>query len=547
MAIDAEARQLLKTHPRAVVHMRSRRADRALGLVLGAGVSQAVGFPSWSELVDRIAKDPEVMGTHLLGGSRSTSDTAKTQMLLQHYRTKRLDVTGDAGSARNLRRIDGEWRRIIRRVLYEGAPPTAEALRDRHPYLREFIPVVMDSPMTVTYNFDDTLERLVRLDHPDRGHAFGRTFETVWNAALQFRPDTAVIYHPNGFLPHNLLEYPSDTIVFSEDTFADQLIESMAGHHASLLHHLSKTTCLFLGLSLADTTLRHLLRQNARINPGHFHYHVAWVKDGARRDPVAELSERDANFEVYNLVTLFLTDREIAALGRLLNADEHELRHAAEEEGVPLKYVYYLSGPIGAGKTTALSYLGSLLTYEEWTEPRHPLLGKAWPDLTPGERGETDDWILGQFVRKNTALLDRGIGVLAVDRPPLDPLSFSAPPEVPAKAKAMKSAFGPGVSGRKACSGQVILLAGEASELEARVIGRHKESSAAVIGDLQEKLSSIYPGHSLIDTSGKSVHQVVAAVSRIVHLGDYSPSDLAAMLDHLAEAGLPGDPEPVGH
>lgn len=92
--------------------------------------------------------------------------------------------------------------------------------------------------MTVNYNFDDTIQQLIRLDNPAHPNQV-RPFETVWNAYLPFRSESAILYHPNGFLPRNLLENPSESLVFSEENFADQLIESMAGHHASLIHHLS--------------------------------------------------------------------------------------------------------------------------------------------------------------------------------------------------------------------------------------------------------------------------------------------------------------------
>jgi len=541
MPIETIDRAMLKAHARAIVHMRDRLRDDRLGLILGAGVSKTVGFPTWSELVTRIAKNPRVLGEHLLEGvGSSVSDTAKTQMLLQHYRTKRLDALGELSSARVLRKITGEWRRIVQEALYEGVPQSAQKLKDAHPYLRHFIPIVTKSPMTVTYNFDDMVERLIRLERPEREKAYGRSFETVWNSSLQPRPGSVVIYHPNGYLPQNLLENPSDSLVFSEETFADQLIESMAGHHASLLHHLSNTTCLLIGLSLADATLRHLLRQSARINPGQYHYHITFLGEDKRRDPVAEDAVRQTNFEVYNLITLFMTNSEIASLGRLLNAEDSEFRHVAEEEGVELRFVYYLSGAIGAGKTTVLSYLGSLRTYEEWTEARNELLAKAWPDLTADERIEVDDWIMGQFAKKNVALLDRSEGLLVVDRPPLDPLSFSDESDVAGKSRKMQGAFAPGFSKRKVCMGSVILLTGEPSELEARVIGRNKESSAPIISDLQAKLQRIYPEHRVVNTHGASVHEVVHAVSKIVFLEPYKPCDLAKVLEKLGREGLPG-------
>ncbi|TCN26933.1 hypothetical protein [Sinorhizobium americanum] len=105
-----EDRALLREHTRAIVHMRERHAAKALGLVLGAGVSKAIGFSARGELVDRIAASPEVQGDHLLTAATGVSETAKTQMLLQHYRTKRLDQLGALANARSLRKIHGEWR-----------------------------------------------------------------------------------------------------------------------------------------------------------------------------------------------------------------------------------------------------------------------------------------------------------------------------------------------------------------------------------------------------------------------------------------------------
>ncbi|MGO7837234.1 SIR2 family protein [Rhizobium johnstonii] len=533
-----EDRAFLRGYARAVVHMRERHASKGLGLILGAGVSQPLGFPAWGELVERIASSPDVQGDHLLAAANGLSDTAKTQMLLQHFRTKRLDQLGFQLSARSLRKIHGEWRRIVQTALYRDTPKEAKELNSTHPYLSSLIGVIAESPMTVTYNFDDTIEKLLQFAKNPNDNAYGRGFETIWDAALQPKRDVAVIYHPNGYLPSNLLEYPSENLVFSEDSFADQLIESMAGHHASLLHHLARTTCVFVGLSLQDETLRHLLRQNARINPGQFHYYIFWRRAGEPRNLEAEKLMQEANFDVYNLITLFLDDDEIGSLGRLITTDDADIRRAAEEEGVELRYVYYLTGAIGAGKTTTLSYLGSLITFEEWTEARNEFLGKSWVELTEPQREEVDEWIQRQFVNKNIALIEKSAGVIVVDRPPLDPLSFSKSAEVAAKAEKMMGAFSPGKSNRRVVQGQIIMLDGTASEFEARVIGRHKESTAVIIEDLQINLRRIYQQTHDIDTSGSSIHYVVKSVAKIIHLGAYQPVDLHVRLTEIATEGL---------
>jgi hypothetical protein len=312
----------------------------------------------------------------------------------------------------------------------------------------------------------------------------------------------------------------------------------MAGHHASLLHHFSKTTCLFVGLSLQDQTLRHLLRQSAVISPGHFHYYVQFVHPNEERDPDAERAVRAANFEVYNLVTLFLGNEEIAALGELLTVGEARLIKKAEEIGVPLKYFYYLSGAIGAGKTTCLGYLGSFKTYEEWMSPRPPDLGKSWNELNNKERNALDEWIVDQFELRNSILINQKMGIHVCDRSPLDPLSFNEQADMKMKANFMSKRLSPGKSKRELQRGEVILLTGVPDDLEGRVISRHKQSSAALISGLQNKLQKIFENPRAIETFNLSIADVVKRAAHIILMEEYSPYDLWSRLRQIERDGV---------
>jgi hypothetical protein len=539
--LDDTEKTVLAKCGRSLAHLRAEIDDRRFGLVLGAGVSKPLNFPSWSELVDRIAKHADVDGEHVVAGAGSNlPDTSKTQMLFQHYKSKVLDLTSEPITAKFERRIQGQWRRIIQDCLYKGVPETAKDLKDKHPYLRYLMPVIAKPGMTVNYNFDDTIQQILLLESPHGTPNSVRGFETVSNASLSFRPDSTILHHPNGFLPRNLLEHPSENLIFSDHSFADQLIESMAGYHSSLLHHFSKTTCVFIGLSLHDATLRHLLRQSAIINPGHYHYYVHWQRPGVASDPAAESALRDANFEVYNLVTLFLRDDEIAAFGRLLAMPETDLRREAEEIGVHLKYFYYLTGAIGAGKTTCLSYFGSFKTYEEWAEPRPAELKKAWKDLSDDERTRLDQWIIHQFDLKNHKLLDRRIGIHVIDRTPLDPLAFTETSDIKKKAGMIAQGLSPGMSARRPQDGHIILLTGAPDDMEARAIGRHKQSPADVIREMQQQLKQILDGFPVtaIDTLGLSIPQVVKRVAQTILLETYSPVDLSALLRQIECNGI---------
>ena len=72
--------------------------------------------------------------------------------------------------------------------------------------------------------------------------------------------------------------------------------------------------------------------------------------------------------------------------------------------------------------------------------------------------------------------------------------------------------------------------------MEVRVIGRHKQSSAAVIAGIQDELDVLFSGAATtrVDTFGSSIHQVVKHVSRVILLDDYRPANLNALLGAIA-------------
>lgn len=219
---------------------------------------------------------------------------------------------------------------------------------------------------------------------------------------------------------------------------------------------------------------------------------------------------------------------------------EADLRRESEEIGEKINYYYYLTGAIGAGKTTCLSYFGSFNTYEEWSETRPTELGKAWNDLTDTEREKLDSWIMKQFYLKNCKLLDQRTGIHIVDRTPLDPISFTEVGSIKNKADSIIKGLSPGKSARGPCSGHIILLVGEPEDMEARVVGRHKQSRANVISDMQEKLKVIFssPEVTVVDTAGMSIERVIKSVLKVILFGKYNPVNLGNVLENYKENGL---------
>jgi hypothetical protein len=292
---------------------------------------------------------------------------------------------------------------------------------------------------------------------------------------------------------------------------------------------------LIIGSSLDDEDLRNILVQSAKANPGNPHYAVHFLKPG---EPIsAEEAEaiRRANFHVYNLITLFLHEDEIAALGDLLNVQtipNCELADRLAELDRPPAFNFYLTGALTVGKSTAASQFRNLMVLDEWTAPRLDLLALPWDKLTPAEKDQVDQWIANQFRIKNDRLRHENFGVALIDRPPMDPLAFTEPSDRAAKAKLLLDAICPGDKWDVA-PGTVVFLTADPKELAARVLATGRdEYTEERLRRMEADLSSVYSGRGVrvVDTRGRSIDEVAKTVSEIVHFEEYVPFDFSGRL-----------------
>jgi hypothetical protein len=539
--------ELIELAPKAIVHLRAQHRAKRLGLLFGAGISINLGYPRWEALVKKIAARAEVGAIEIwdrleakgAGGRPITRSLASiTQMLFSEFRERRI-VALDLGPSLTFvqeRSIKTDWLRLLHEELYQGLDATARKERlAQHPYLNAFTNIIKQSPLTVTYNFDDTLEQMLALARSGDESETSRGYEMIDRPNSQFRRRDSVVYHPNGCLPAVFENGASADVVFADDSFQDQLISAANGKYIHLSGHLFRNTCLLIGLSLEDYTLQSLLRQNAVQNPGNVHYIVQYIAADTARDSDAEAVIFKANFESFGLYTLFLNDEEIRTLATLIEMDTAAFssRHAKLKP----KFVYYMIGSVGAGKSTAAGNFRSLITYDEWIDERKPDLARPEGEVSTDKISGLNEWIAEQFHKKNFALQDCKEGVHVIDRAPLDPLTFGPKEDRNKKAKALLEKI-TGNGALEVAPGHIIQLSASLEEIRIRNSLKHKYWPDDEYEKLLREIEEVYGGlpKSVICTTGRSAAEVAKHVARIIFLGEYQPVNIQDELSNYAAA-----------
>lgn len=537
MTKDRELCALLARYPRAIVHLRSQVRKQRFGTVLGAGISVNFGAPPWDKLINDIAADPLVNANAIASGDafKEMTPPYQTEVLFQKFQAEFVKSLSGLTPAEQQNTIMATWLTICQRYLYQTPPIDISVELPKHPYMDALIPLVQSSALTVNFNFDDYLERalVLRKRNSDKNN---RGFEAVTDPWPQFRRMDCVIYHPHGYVPAGLMEKAVDRFVFSEASYSKQYVGNRGHDTSFLLAHFARSTCLLIGCSL-ESELRNVLMRGSEINPGNFHYYIHWMRESSLLSLEEQSLISETNFKVYNLITLFLTSEEIDALLTLINPDaiaENRIKDLAARTGTPFKYTFYMTGSIGVGKSTTTNQLRNLTVLDEWLEPRPEILGKPWDELTPEQKDFADNWIAGQFAKKNDSLRhEEHAAISVVDRPPLDPLVFTPPDERPAKAKFLADNICPDGAYRIE-DGVVILLLGDPRELSARVRATGRQDyTADKLERMQEDMKKLYQpmaGTVIIDTHFISITELTKRVAEVIHRDTYVPADLTAKL-----------------
>jgi dephospho-CoA kinase len=549
MTQEALERSLLSRYTKPICHLHYALSTEKLGLMLGAGVSNELKIPSWKRLLDAVEEQIQFDGK-----DNQAPESYRGEQLYQYFRRAHAKQLTEVGRRITQAKVDSDWRKMVSDILYrkfliEGRVSSEKfkAAIDAHPYFRDLAKIAGNLELAISHNFDDALELAIATE-PSNSRPNNRRYHAFWRPEPFLRQRMLNVYHPNGYIPNTGLK-GSDSIILTESNFADLLANTNDAESSFLLSHLSYKTWLIIGHSLADGTLKNALRLHANRRPGHVSYFVHWVKDGeAELSPKQRGAIREANFATYNLVTLFLSSPEIGALLRLVNKSADDLHCELSAAGLQSRHVYYICGAVSSGKSTVLSHLRSMATIEEWPDRMPVSMSRPSTELGSREEQDIDAKLEDAIWRKNEEIKKIKVGLVAVDRAPLDFIAFPRDENESAVQVARKrhgdvlkrlaqNGF------KDLCEGQVILVEADPETLLERQIQRGRRSrkqglksgrARAYLARQSNLMRAIYQKAidqgSTVRGDGCSLTSCLQDVIRIIHFGDYRLFDFAQRL-----------------
>ena len=261
--------------------------------------------------------------------------------------------------------------------------------------------------------------------------------------------------------------------------------------------------------------------------PANHHYMIYWLSAGNALSHNQLQDIFKANLELYNLITIFLTSKEIHEFLNVLNKNERDAENFfdAQDPDRRSRFHYYIVGPVASGKSTLLEQLRCFNTFEEWTRRPPRLMYRASDKLDEEQRREVDAFVYEELKEKNNRMVGAKVGIHFMDRAPLDLYAF------PNNVKEQKRKTGElrkEVTRHKSLQdGEIVFLTASGEELEMRNLqrGRTAERSgdAQYFNDQTKALKKIYNPALVLPTDSKTPGEIARRVARHVLLDCYCP------------------------
>ncbi|MFI8607943.1 SIR2 family protein [Pseudomonas sp. NPDC077649] len=516
--------------PRFLCHLYQRLQQERLNLVTGAGISIDAGVPNWYGLLERLAATP----TALAGDYLAHKTAGLTpEYLGQIIYNRRRNIEDDSFNESEEATVNHDWASSIHEAIYKDVPKNVADLFEKHPYLTELRDLAKKIPFVINFNFDDILAQAISYN-PKR-ESQSRSYSVEWRPALLDRSNHTTIYHVNGLLPQVSLKKRSPRLIFTEDSFADAMARAPGVSSEYIFMRFVQNTMLIVGHSLADASLKNYLRLNRDKSPANHHYMIHWISDVASLSCEQQSDIFNANLDLYNVFTIFLTSAEMKSFFSLLGLDKRTFSNRLDEMGEDRRsrWHYYIVGPVAAGKSSLLEHLRCFDTHEEWTQPPPPEMYRSFDTLSEEEAKKVDSFVYSELKEKNNRMHSAPVGFHFMDRGPLDLYAFSKDiEEKKKKTSEMKSVI---TRHREWQNGEIIFLEANASTLVSRNYSRGRspdQSGKEDYLDAQTKaLKAIYNPKFVFNTEGQTPGQIAKRVVRRVLLKNYDPTNLMNIMD----------------
>lgn len=258
---------------RTMEHAKVSIAENNFSLFLGAGVSMSANLPCWwNLLVGMINRCKQGMFKEA-DLDQLTKVCCNSSIVMCRFIRMMMESKSN----------EEEFYQCLHEALYNGVDSFSS------PLITEICHLIQSKRQQaqgiITYNFDDVMERALKSCGIGNYSIFGQ------NQPQQLFP----IYHVHGFVPFENKENIKSLPVLSEEEYHRVYANSYNWSNVEQIHALSRTTCIFIGLSMTDPNLRRLLdiaNKDSEADPRHFVF-LPCI-DSFGNDKAAEVKNNEA-------------------------------------------------------------------------------------------------------------------------------------------------------------------------------------------------------------------------------------------------------------
>jgi hypothetical protein len=212
-----------------------------LAIFVGAGISHGCGLPGWDDLVRKLAV------AAYQGGKASVREAMTSFSTVVQGRILKT-------------RLKDRFNRAVADSLYASQYQLSPALNAI---------VTAGAQQICTYNFDDLIEEALGTQGlPFRSLTPGDPLDANFAGTT--------VFHPHGLLTASMTadECANTQIVLSEEDYHSLYGNPYSWANLVQLSLLLSHTCLFVGVSLTDPSIRRLLDTCLALPIGHLHYAI---------------------------------------------------------------------------------------------------------------------------------------------------------------------------------------------------------------------------------------------------------------------------------